>query len=264
MYNKYYYNQLYYNNVSYDNKSTSKKETIATSGCGVCSALMVLNNLYNSEMLTVKEMANFAISHKARDNYGTNMYTLLNAIQKYYGSIKYSTTTNINTVIKHLKNGGVAILNQGDNNAGYTNVFSTGGHYVYCYKITDDNKMYVYDPSFTSTKYITSPRKNRIVKVIANKGCVVKSDWVKKACQNYYLISFTGNTKSPYPKMKCNANINKLTTIYTTNKTQTSKKLYKGQEIEVLKTMPTWTVIRYGISTTEYGVGLVKTKDIEV
>lgn len=263
-YNKYYYNQLNYPKIPYDNKTTSKKETIATSGCGVCSALMVLNNLYNNELMTVKEMAEFSIEHKARDNYGTNMVTLLNSLSKYFERCKYSVTTDINKVIKHLKNGGVAILNQGDIDLGYYNVFSSGGHYVYCYKVTNDNKMYVYDPAYTSKRYKSAPRKNRIVKEIAGKGVVVTSDWVSKACKRYFLIENNGRIKSPYPSMKCNANINKNTYVYNTNETKSNTILYKGQEIELIKTMPVWSVIRYGIDKKEYGVGLVKTKNVEV
>lgn len=257
---QFYYNQNDYGDIKYDKPTTKKVETVKSSGCGVCCALMALNNLYNKKVMTVAEMANFSLKNNARDNTGTNMNTLLKALEKKY-AIKYAFTTDVNKVVKALKNGKIVILNQSDSKY---EVFSSSGHYVYAYKCNGDD-IYVYDSAYTYDRYKKSPKKDRIKAEITRKGCIVSSGWVAKACKGYYIVEYTGKYNSPYTKMTCNAVINKLTNVFGTNSAEkVVQTLNKGQKIELIKGMPTWSIIRCGINKDTYRVGLVKSKDIEV
>ncbi len=185
----YYYNQLNYPGVSYDNPNTSKKETIDSSGCGVCSAAMVINNLAGKELYTVATMAKFSLSNNARDNSGTNMVTLLNALCKANKGFSYKATGSEDELIKHLNNGGMAIANQGDD----YNVFSTAGHFIVAIKMAGSN-IEVYDPQMYYGKYDKSPRPQRIVKK-TERGCIVSKSEIAKATRDrydyaYYLVTY--------------------------------------------------------------------------
>ncbi len=190
----YYYNQNDYANVNYDKAGTSEIETVKTSGCGVCAACIAFNNLAGGELYTVAQMARFSINHGARDNSGTNMITLLNALCKQHSAFSCKTTTSESELVSHLKSGGIAIANQGD----AYNVFSTSGHFVVAYKMSGSN-IEVLDPQMYDGKYDAYSRPQRIVKKTAN-GCIVTSAEMGKATADrspaYFLISYAKPTAS--------------------------------------------------------------------
>lgn len=212
----YYYNQEHYNSVGYDNPNTKKKETIKTSGCGVCSSCMVFNNLAGKELYTVAKMAKFSLSHGCRDNYGTNVKKLLTELCKANKGFSFTTTTNENKLVAHLKKGGMAIANQGN----VYNVFSTAGHFVVAYKMKGKN-IQVLDPQMYSGKYDAYSRPKRIVKK-TDTGCIINVTQMGKATADrnpaYYLVSYV----KPKPKHK----VPKIKTgVYTlTNE----RGIYKG------------------------------------
>ena len=186
----YYYNQNNYGSVKYDNPSTDKIETVATGGCGVCSACMVINNLAGKELYTVAQMARFSLSHGARDNSGTNEAKLLDELCKANKGFSWKRSSSVDELVNHLKAGGMAICNQGD----AYNVFSTAGHFVVADKM-DGSNIDVLDPQMSSTKYDKYNRPQRIVKK-TKYGCVVSKAEMAKACQDrtirYYLVTYKG------------------------------------------------------------------------
>lgn len=193
---KFYYNQNNYDKVSYDNPKTKKKETVASSGCGVCSACMTFNNLCGKELYTVSKMAKFSLSHDCRDNSGTNVEKLLTELCKKHKEFSFKITDDENKLVAHLKKGGIAIANQGDK----YNVFSTAGHFVVAYKMNGKN-IEVLDPQMYSGKYNAYKRPQRIVKKTST-GCVVSVTQMGKATADrpkaYFLVTYT----KPKPKVK--------------------------------------------------------------
>lgn len=191
----YYYNQLDYEDIDYSYNSNNK--TVATSGCGVCVALCVLNSYYNSTVMTVKEMASFSKKCGARVWSGTNIGTLLNALSKKY-DISYKTTSKNAELLSHLKSGKLAIINQGDE----YNVFSTAGHYVVAFGIDGIDTVKCLDPQYYNGKYSKSPRKNRIEKADKQEVWVNLKEVGKATIDrspSYYLVTFTGKQKNPVP-----------------------------------------------------------------
>ena len=259
----YYYNQLNYTGVSYDNPNTSKKETIDSSGCGVCSAAMVINNLAGKELYTIPQMANFSLKNKARDNSGTNMVTLLNALCKANKGFSYKATGSEDELIKHLKAGGMAVANQGD----AYNVFSTAGHYVVAVKMVGEN-IEIYDPQMYYGKYDRSPRPQRIVKK-TDRGCVVSKTEIGKATKDrynyaYYLVTYDKPVTKTTSTAKKTTAAAKKTVMYCNTtaglrfRTQplTSASLVAGansgksvigygDEVEIVKKVGDWYQIKY-------------------
>ena len=181
----YFYNQTLYAGVAYDNPSTAKKETVASSGCGVCSTAMVVNNLARQQLCTVASLARFSIAHGARDNYGTNLFALLDAVCKANSHFSYTVTSDTQKLLQHLKSGGMAILNQGER----YRVFSSGGHYVVAYKAVGEN-VEVFDPYWYAGKYSAQRTVDS-----TSRGCIVNIAEIAKATGDrnpaYYLISYS-------------------------------------------------------------------------
>lgn len=224
-----YYNQNNYSNVKYDNPSTKKVETISSSGCGVAAACIAFNTLAGKELYSIQKMAEFSVKNGARDNSGTNMMTLLKALCKENTAFTYKTTNSIDELKKHLKNGGMAIANQGD----VYNVFSTAGHYVVPWKMSGNN-INVVDPQMYSGKYNAYSRPSRIV-AKTDTGAIVSPAQLDKACSDrsprYYLITYTPpKTESkpvynPGSKYKLTAAINVWTKPTTTSQIKKVKDL---------------------------------------
>lgn len=267
----YYYNQTQYDNVPYDNKSTpNKTETISSSGCGVCCACMVINNLMGKEAYTVKQMADFSIKNGARDSGGTNTNTLLTALAKANTGFSFTRCNNENDLVKHLKNGGMAIVNQGD----AWNVFSSQGHFVVAIGMDGEN-IKVADPYWYSDKYDRNPRPQRIVKKTSN-GCVVTPYWMSKATSDrkgggytaYFLCSYKKPNTPSKPRYDVGSNY-KLTayvnvwTLPNTTKgsikrvkdvTVDGRKHCSSQDPNDTATLVTGTVVTcQGVSTDERG-----------
>ena len=69
-----YYNQNDYAHVPYPSEARPQSN-IKSSGCGVCSACMVVESM-TEHKLSVEECAKFSLSVGGRDNDGTNMEKL--------------------------------------------------------------------------------------------------------------------------------------------------------------------------------------------
>lgn len=131
--------------IPYTNK-THPTSTIATSGCGCCSSLMVLLNT-TSYPMTLKKWAKILMNKGARHGEGTDMRVVGKIMKDNYG-FEYSHTTDIEKLKAHLKKGHKAIVNVGGK--GY---FSSGGHFVFVAGITKDGKAIVLDPYYYNGKW---------------------------------------------------------------------------------------------------------------
>ncbi len=194
----FYYNQLDYPNVNYDRPGTSKIETVATSGCGVCTAAMIFNNLVGKELYTVKQMAEFSVKNGARGDNGTIMSVLLDALCKKNKNFSYTTTSDEAKLVSHLKAGGMAAVNQGDS----YDVFSSAGHFVVAYKMNGSN-IEILDPYMYDGKYSRGKRPDRIVKK-TTYGCIVSKSEISKATADrspsYYLVTYKKPSDKPTVK----------------------------------------------------------------
>ena len=259
----YYYNQEDYPSIPYAYKGNGK--TVKTSGCGVCAACIVFNNLAGKELYSVKKMAEFSVNNGARDNSGTNMKTLLDALCKKNKDFSYTTTTDETKVTAHLKKGGMAIANQGDS----YNVFSTAGHFVVCYKMSGSN-VEILDPQMYSGKYDSYSRPNRIVKKTTN-GCVVSTKEMNKATNDrnpaYFLVSYNkpkeeSKVKNKYFTPNATVKAGMRTYADNTRKVEVGS-VAKNERVKILAGGPTNTVIEYLVNSSCYKVGIVYSKYID-
>ena len=145
--------QWKFGHIKYPSGS-NPKATVSTSGCGPCSALMILENM-TDQRYGMRDWINWVIGTGARVNGGTSMATLSKAMAKKFG-FTVSTTSDESVLKNHLKQGGMAIGNCGGSYSGWRGLFSTAGHFFTIIGITDDHYFIVLDPNWTSNKFTNS------------------------------------------------------------------------------------------------------------
>lgn len=123
-----FYNQNDYEHVPYPCEAEPEAE-IKSSGCGVCSACMIVENM-TEHKLSVEECARLSLSVGGRDNDGTDMQKLGPVIAERYG-LTYAETDNPKKALEHLNGGhGMIIANPGGDREGHVGLFTTTGHYI--------------------------------------------------------------------------------------------------------------------------------------
>ena len=128
--------------------------TIASSGCGVCSALMVLMNS-TTNTLTLEEMTQKMLDYGCRIPSGSDMKKAAQMLEEDYG-ITWEITDDNNKLREHLKKGYLAVAN-----VGKIPLFSfTGGHFIVVAGLLDDDNVIIFDPNTREGKYGTGIRKD--------------------------------------------------------------------------------------------------------
>lgn len=134
--------------IPYTNK-THPTSTIASSGCGCCSSLMVLLNS-TSYSMTLKNWASILMKGKAREYDGTDMLVVGKIMKDDYG-FTYEHTTDLAKLKAHIKAGYKAVAHVGGK--GY---FSNSGHLVCIAGMTKDGKAIILDPYYYTGKWTTT------------------------------------------------------------------------------------------------------------
>ena len=254
----FFYNQRNYSHVDYS-KPDGTAATVKSGGCGVCSALMVLNNLYGKEIMSVAQMAAFSKACGARVSNGTDMARLLTALSKKY-AVTYKTTSLNKELLAHLKAGGMAIINQGDS----YNVFSTAGHFVAAHSVVNGEVIRCLDPDLYAGKYTAYSRPQRIVKQSGNEVWVELAQIGKATIDrapSYYLVSFTGKKNTPGVKVGQSFGLKKRAKLYNFDNSKSG--------VKILKDFTNWgldaeAVLKVGAKLTAGKVSTKANKDIWV
>ena len=190
--------QWKFGNIKYPS-SSNPNATVATSGCGPCAALMILENM-TDQRYGMQEWINWVISTGARVNGGTDMAVLTKAMAKKFGFL-VSTTSDENILRDHLKKGGMAIGNCGGSYNEWRGLFSTSGHFFTIAEYTNDNYFIVLDPNWTEKKFTNqgnSLSKWRSQHAIQGDDSVVYVNAVnlnndtKTRTPSYYLYTLLG------------------------------------------------------------------------
>lgn len=164
-------------------RSSGLKTTIMTSGCGICSGMMVAQ-FFGKEM-SMDEAIQLSYDYEANTSFGTKYIPYANGLCD-----KFNLTCSIGydkeSLFKHLDNGGCAVSNVGGDHDDHIGVFSHVGHYIFIYKHVGD-EVYILDPGIEPEKYKEETRKDKV----RFEGEFVISD-VK------YLLKDTENRDMPF------------------------------------------------------------------
>ena len=155
-----YVNQKQYPDIPYITRTShegeayalGQKTTIASSGCGLCSAIMVLDRLLPSYNFELEDA--IALSYEVNANYnaGTSPERFFPAFVKKFG-LRYENTANQENLRRCLRTGGVGIVHVRANQTAYKAMFTKSGHYMTVISEEPDGCFAILDPSYVPGKY---------------------------------------------------------------------------------------------------------------
>ena len=156
-----YVNQLNYSYIKYITKTDRGgiNSTVRSSGCGLCSAIMVADYL-TGKSPSVTETVQLSYDSNGNHSNGTDMKLFAPAFAEKYG-LDYRPSNDSKELKEHLASGGAAILHIGGDHDGRVGLFSHGGHYVAAVGINGD-EICILDPSYRQGKYDEAGRIGKV------------------------------------------------------------------------------------------------------
>lgn len=193
-----YINQYNFSDISYltryelegEDLERGKTTTVASSGCGLCSAIMVLDRLVPNCELTPQEAVALSYSCKANHRKGTDYKRFAPKFAETF-DLRYEMTNDPERLRACLRTGGAAVLHVKGDREGYVGVFSHGGHYAAAIGEEPDGRIAVLDPSYKEGKYEEEGRQGLVEMkngVIALCDMQVLIDDTAPADPSFYLF----------------------------------------------------------------------------
>ncbi|MBR6392121.1 MAG: C39 family peptidase [Eubacterium sp.] len=163
-------------------------KTIGTSGCGVCSSLMVIRNTSKYEP-KLEAYTNELLKVGARESYGSNMFKIADYMKKEY-HFSYRATKDVNELKAHLDKGYMATAH-----VGTYSYFTTGtGHFVtvagYVKGVKQD-RVVILDPGFSVRKYNELSRVSADIEIVGDGIVSAPFETLLKDCKGEYFMLFT-------------------------------------------------------------------------
>ena len=144
-----------------EDREKGKTTTISSSGCGLCSAVMVADRLVPNCKFDLKDAQRISYDNSCNRRLGTT-YTIFAPIFAEEMGLEVEMTSDPERLRYCLRTGGVAVLHSKGNREGYTGVFSAVGHYVVAINEERDGRIAVLDPAYTVGKYEEEGRKGQV------------------------------------------------------------------------------------------------------
>ena len=137
-----------------------KTTTIKTSGCGLCSSIMIADRLLPSYEFELEDA--IALSYKVGANYGSGTARLyFDAFAERFGLIKKEAST-IEELLNCLRTGGAAIVHVGGDREGRVGLFSHVGHYIVAVNEEPDGRIAILDPALEPGRYDEEGRAGKV------------------------------------------------------------------------------------------------------
>lgn len=190
-------NQLQYPHIAYPTcidpehprHEYGKTTTIKSSGCGLCSMVMVADRLIPNCEFELEDALKLSIEVGANRAVGTSSKIFFPAAAEKLG-LRFQESKDINDLRQCLRTGGAGILLVAGDREGYVGLFSKGGHYLAVISEEPDGRFAILDPSFTDTKYTVEGRAGKVeVKengIVLSEGKYMEMDSEPKP--NPYLL----------------------------------------------------------------------------
>ena len=184
-----YLNQLDYRHVHYEHNIEGggvpqERRNIATSGCGVCSACMMVDHL-TSTHLSIEECIRLVYKVGASRFVGTRMAILGPALADMF-HLGFKATKDMDEVKACLQKGGRVIINVGGDHDDYVGLYSYTGHYIIAIAY-DGEELCILDPSYKEVKYEKTPHQGK-----------VRVDYPFTYCKPEYIVDDTQNRETPF------------------------------------------------------------------
>ena len=172
----FYVNQKDYPHILYPTMTAIPRlartdTTVASSGCGVCSAAMVVTNL-TGRPFSLAESLELSMAVGANHSPGTDMGLFAPYVAERF-DLDLVVTTDVEEVRRLLASGWMGIANVGGDRPedDWVGLFSHGGHFVVMvgYDSAGD-VVTVLDPSQVPGKYLEEGRQGKVIE----NGCILR------------------------------------------------------------------------------------------
>ena len=135
-----------------ENRQRGKTTTVASSGCGLCSAVMVADRLLVDSKFELQDAIDLSYEVNANTNIGTNYRRFAPVFAERLG-LEWEPTSDPERLVHCLQTGGVAVVNVGGKREGFPGLFSRGGHYIVAISQERDGRIAILDPAYRPGRY---------------------------------------------------------------------------------------------------------------
>ena len=160
-----YINQLDHPHMRYITRTdpeygeTGKTTTIKSSGCGLCSAIMVADRLLPDYKFELYDAIDLSYETNANHTRGTDPMFFAAFAEKL--GLDYQKATTTEELIHCLQTGGAAVVHVGKVE-GRVPLFTKGGHYMAVIGVERDGRLAILDPSYFPGKYDEEGRQGKV------------------------------------------------------------------------------------------------------
>ena len=141
-------------------RERGKTTTISTSGCGLCSSIMVADRLLVDYKFDLEDAR--ALSYEVGANYGTGTARIyFPAFAEKFG-LRYEQSDNLDDLRKCLHTGGCAIVHVAGDHGDHIGLFSHVGHYIVAIGEEPDGRIAILDPAYQPGRYDEEARKGKV------------------------------------------------------------------------------------------------------
>ena len=138
-----------------------KGTTAATSACGLCSAIMVVDRLLVNTDFTLSDAIQMSYDLRANRRAGTDYKIFVPAFAEKFG-LEWEMTNDPERLRHCLRTGGCAVAESGGDRDGYIGVFTHTDHYIVVIGEQRDGRIVILDPAFKEEKYQEEGRKGKV------------------------------------------------------------------------------------------------------
>ena len=154
-----------------EEREKGKTTTMASSGCGLCSAVMVADRLLPNSTFGLKDALDLSYETKANHGIGTDYDRFAPAFAEKLG-LRWESSTDFEDVRRCIHTGGavVVLVKKG--------LFTNSLHWITIMGEEADGRFLILDPSLTDDKYEREDRKGRVelrngVLLLCDRGNIV-------------------------------------------------------------------------------------------
>ncbi|MBO4872347.1 MAG: hypothetical protein J5496_02910 [Lachnospiraceae bacterium] len=164
-----YVNQLDYPDLPYVtrtdmdeiNREKGKTTTVASSGCGLCSAVMVADRLRPDRRFELADALQLSYDVKANFEIGTDGERFFPAFAAKL-ELRCESAKDPDALRQCLKDGGAVIVLVSGSRDGYSGIFSNNEHWIAAVSEEPDGRILVLDSAFRADKYTTKERREKV------------------------------------------------------------------------------------------------------
>ena len=164
-----YISQLDYPDMPYITRTSLEGEarekglhtTIKTSGCGLCSALMVADRLLVDYDFDLEAAIRRSYEAEANTRVGTLYRKYAPAFAEKLG-LRLEMSGDPERLRHCLRTGGAAVVWVGGDREDHVGLFSHNGHYITAIGEEEDGRIAILDPSYKEGKYEEEGRQGKV------------------------------------------------------------------------------------------------------